>query len=255
MTAGHCLSGQTVVQFRIPNSSSDCYTNNPGVADQFPITASDGVDGGVGVDFGAIQVGANSSGQLPYDRYGVYMEPAGSVPSSGSASVSGYGVDDECVYSQTLQSHTGSISGFSGTTLYYDIDGTYGKLRFFNRRQQSDHRCHDPLQLRLRELWHGDHQQCLPSRDWPVPVQVVAVVAADVRRVRSKTASATAARNPGSPTASVMMVPTSTTAWRSTSTATSSTATAATATPPSVVMVAVVALEPAASRTRAAVMA
>ena len=126
VTAGHCLSGQTVVQFRIPNSSSDCYTNNPGVADQFPITASDGVDGGVGVDFGAIQVGANSSGQLPYDRYGVYMEPAGSVPSSGSASVSGYGVDDECVYSQTLQSHTGSISGFSGTTLYYDIDGTYG---------------------------------------------------------------------------------------------------------------------------------
>ena len=56
VTAGHCLSGQTVVQFRVPNSNSNCYTNNPGVADQFPITASDGVDGGVGVDFGAIQV-------------------------------------------------------------------------------------------------------------------------------------------------------------------------------------------------------
>lgn len=126
VTAGHCLGGQTVVQFRVPNSGSDCYTNNPGVADQFPITASDGLDGGVGADYGAVKVGANSSGQTPFDRYGVFIPPASSVPGSGTATVSGYGVDDECVYTQTLQVHSGPISGVSGTTMLFDIDITYG---------------------------------------------------------------------------------------------------------------------------------
>ena len=48
------------------------------------------------------------------------------MPGSGTATVTGYGVDDECVYTQTLQVHSGPIAGVSGTTMFFDIDITYG---------------------------------------------------------------------------------------------------------------------------------
>ncbi|MBM44368.1 MAG: hypothetical protein CMJ36_05085, partial [Phycisphaerae bacterium] len=127
VTAGHCLFyGSPVVQFNVPASNSNCSTNNPPVADQFPVLTESGLNGGVGYDYGAMLAGTNSSGETPYDRYGVYVPLADSIPGSGTASVTGYGVDDECTRSQTEQYHSGPISYTDATTIVYDIDVTYG---------------------------------------------------------------------------------------------------------------------------------
>ncbi len=126
VTAGHCLASGDVLQFNVPDSSSNCYTNSPPVADQFPITGLDGVSGGVGNDYGAVKAGTNSDGQTPYERYGAFVDIAGSVPGSGNLTVNGYGVDDECVRSQTQQFCEGPLDGTNSDTLYYNLDVTYG---------------------------------------------------------------------------------------------------------------------------------
>ena len=126
VTAGHCLSGASVVQFRVPASDSNCNTNNPGVNDQFPITGMDGYAGDLGDDYGAMKAGTNGAGETPSERYGVFVPPASSVPGSGNATVTGYGVDSYCPDSQTLQTHSGPINGVSGSTLIYNIDATFG---------------------------------------------------------------------------------------------------------------------------------
>ena len=127
VTAGHCLSGGgSVVQFNVPASNGDCSTNNPPVADQFPVTDEAGVNGGVGNDYGALQIGTNSSGQTPYDRYGLFVPVASSVPGSGTLSNHGYGVDSQCDRSQTQQTHSGPILYTDSTTVVYDVDVTYG---------------------------------------------------------------------------------------------------------------------------------
>ena len=127
VTAGHCLGGSSaVVQFNVPESSSNCSTNNPPAADQFPVLTESGLDGGVGADYGAMRIGTNSSGQTPYDRYGTFVPIANSVPGSGSIDITGYGVDDECTRSQTEQYHGGPISYTDSTTVVYDVDITFG---------------------------------------------------------------------------------------------------------------------------------
>ena len=37
VSAGHCISGGMVLQFRVPLSNSDCTLNHPPVAEQFPV--------------------------------------------------------------------------------------------------------------------------------------------------------------------------------------------------------------------------
>ncbi|MEE2906560.1 MAG: hypothetical protein VX527_01885 [Planctomycetota bacterium] len=127
VTAGHCL-GQSgaVVQFNVPDSNGDCSTNNPPVADQFPVILESGVNGGVGSDYGALRIGTNSAGETPYERYGSFVPLASSVPGSGNMSNHGYGVDSECNRSQTQQTHNGPISYTDSSTVVYNIDVTYG---------------------------------------------------------------------------------------------------------------------------------
>ncbi|MDG2476557.1 MAG: hypothetical protein P8M32_01505 [Phycisphaerales bacterium] len=125
VTAGHCLSSGDVLQFNVPASSNNCSTNAPPVADQFPITGLDGVDGGVGNDYGAIKAGTNSEGQTPFERYGDYVN-IGSVPGSGNLTVNGYGVDEECVRSQVQQFCEGPLEDTDSETLYYNLDVTFG---------------------------------------------------------------------------------------------------------------------------------
>ena len=126
VTAGHCLNGADVLQFNVPASSPNCSLNNPPVADQFPVIAADGVNSGVGADYGAMKSGANNLGQTPYDRYGIFIPLASSVPSSGTASVNGFGVDEQCERTQTQQFHDGPITGTSSSAISYDIDITFG---------------------------------------------------------------------------------------------------------------------------------
>ncbi|MCH2132862.1 MAG: hypothetical protein MK116_03835 [Phycisphaerales bacterium] len=126
VTAGHCLTNATVLHFNVPDSSSNCSTNQPPVADQFPVTSSDGVDAGVGADYGAMTSGTNSEGQTAYERYGTFIPLASSVPNSGNIVITGYGVDDQCTRSQTLQTDSGSISSVDSNSISYEVDVTYG---------------------------------------------------------------------------------------------------------------------------------
>ncbi len=126
VTAGHCLSSADVLQFNCPDSSSNCSVNHPPVADQFPVIAQSGTDGGVGNDYGGMKAGTNSSGETPYDRYGTMASIASSIPSSGNLTVNGYGVDSQCVRSQTQQFCDGPMLSLTGDTVIYNLDVTYG---------------------------------------------------------------------------------------------------------------------------------
>ena len=127
VTAGHCLGQGGVVQFNVPSSNSDGSTNNPPVADQFPVLVEQGVNGGVGADYGALLIGTNGSGEKPYDRYGTFVPLADSVPSSGNLEIRGYGVDEnDPSRSQTQQFHDGPVTSLGGTSISYDVDVTFG---------------------------------------------------------------------------------------------------------------------------------
>ena len=69
VSAGHCIGGNMVIQFRVPNSTVNCVTLNPPIADQFPITSFSSVNGGVGNDWAVMTSGTNFLGETPYDRY------------------------------------------------------------------------------------------------------------------------------------------------------------------------------------------
>ncbi|MCH2142856.1 MAG: hypothetical protein MK077_07665 [Phycisphaerales bacterium] len=125
VSAGHCMTSGLVAQFNVPSSNSDCSTNQPPVADQFPVTNYDGVDAGVGSDYAALKLGTNSSGELPVERYGAFVS-IGNVPSSGTLTVNGYGVDSECTRSQTQQFCDGPMLGSDSTAIYYNLDVTFG---------------------------------------------------------------------------------------------------------------------------------
>ncbi|MEE8458275.1 MAG: hypothetical protein V3S08_00295 [Phycisphaerales bacterium] len=123
VSAGHCIQGAMVVQFKVPGSNGDCTINNPPVADQFPIVVSQSVNGGVGNDWAAMVPGPNGLGELPFERYGELRPIAGAVASSGAtATVWGYGVDNTCTRSQTQQTDTGSIVGLDATTILWAVD-------------------------------------------------------------------------------------------------------------------------------------
>ncbi|MHC4430064.1 MAG: trypsin-like serine peptidase, partial [Planctomycetota bacterium] len=123
VSAGHCISGGMVIQFDVPASNPNCSINHPPVEDQFPITSSDSVNGGVGNDWSVLVSGVNNLGQLPFARYGE-MRPIASTPGSFGQTVTlwGYGVDNTCVNSQRQQTSSGTIT-FVGSTWYeFNVD-------------------------------------------------------------------------------------------------------------------------------------
>ena len=123
VSAGHCIGGNMVVQFRVPNSNGNCSTNNPPVADQFPIIQTDSVNAGVGNDWSVLIPGTNNLNQLPFDRYGALRPIASSPASVGqTGSIFGYGVDTPCVRSQTQQTADGPITQVNSNHYVYEID-------------------------------------------------------------------------------------------------------------------------------------
>ena len=130
VSAGHCADGNydDTIEFNVPASSSSCYPRHPGVADQFPITSHQFVNGGVGNDWSVMTTGTNSNGEKPYERYGVYMPIATSLASAGQQSeVWGYGVDNtNPTRSQVQQYSDGTIQARYGTYYTYNDDVTYG---------------------------------------------------------------------------------------------------------------------------------
>jgi len=121
LSAGHCVGANQVMQFRVPGSNANCSTNAPPVADQFPVISTSSNNGGVGADWAVYRVGTNNAGQTPYHRYGVNVS-LGGVVNSGSSFIRGYGLDTNCVLSQTQQLSNGSIIGTTGTTIEFNND-------------------------------------------------------------------------------------------------------------------------------------
>ncbi len=128
VSAGHCVGGNMVVQFNVPNSNFNCSTNNPPVADQFPASAAPGsLNGGVGADWAVLDTGTNNLGEKPYDRYGV-LRPIAAAPAPNGAAVEvwGYGVDQTCTLSQTQQHSIGTICSVGANLYTFNVDITGG---------------------------------------------------------------------------------------------------------------------------------
>lgn len=124
VTAGHCSGGSNlVIQFRVPPSNTNCSLNQPPIEEQFPITAQQFQSAGVGNDWGVMTTGANNLGQSAFERYGVYRRVAYSPGGVGeTGTLWGYGVDGECVKSQTQQTSSGPIVARGASAYSFTID-------------------------------------------------------------------------------------------------------------------------------------
>ncbi len=128
VSAGHCAQSGLVMQFNVPNSSSNCSTNNPPVADQFPVGTYQYQNGGVGADWFVMTTGTNNLSQKCYQRYGQLRRISTTLGNSGNAVANwGYGVDDDQpTRSQTQQTATGTINSRQSTYYTFTVDITYG---------------------------------------------------------------------------------------------------------------------------------
>jgi hypothetical protein len=126
VSAGHCVSGNMVVQFNVPNSTPGCNPVSPPVADQFPIVDYTFENNGPGDDWSVLKAGTNNLLQTPYDRYGVFR-PISFQPghANDTVEVTGYGADDTCTLTFTQQYGVGFIcQAFSNAyTFAVDIRG------------------------------------------------------------------------------------------------------------------------------------
>ena len=122
VTAGHCLATGLVVHFRVPASTAGCATVAPGVDDQFPVIAFNGVNGGVGNDYGTLRMGTNGLGQTPYHRYNTLI-PLGAPTGVGTTiNFWGYGVDLTCTRTQVSQYSTGQVTALTAAQINYNAD-------------------------------------------------------------------------------------------------------------------------------------
>ncbi len=123
VSAGHCVGGNMVVQFNDPDSSVNCGINQPPISEQFPIIAFDFLNAGIGQDWSVLRPGTNLNNQKPYDRYGELRPIAESIAGVGDpAAMWGYGLNTNCVWSQTQQTSDGEITFVSSTHYEFDVD-------------------------------------------------------------------------------------------------------------------------------------
>ncbi|MDX2148276.1 MAG: hypothetical protein SFZ23_12210 [Planctomycetota bacterium] len=122
-SAGHCGAEGGVIQFNVPPSNSNCGLVNPPVADQFPVTATTGVNQGVGADWRVIRTGINSQGQTVQQRYNSFRRFAGTAATTGSAlQIFGYGIDRTCDRNQVQQLSPGVIGPVGGNSYEFNND-------------------------------------------------------------------------------------------------------------------------------------
>jgi hypothetical protein len=127
VSAGHCVSGGMLIEFKVPLNNPNCSSAHPPVSEQFPVTAFLFTNGGIANDWSAMTVGTNNLGQTPFDRYGDFRPLASTPPEPGQpAAVWGYGTDDQCLLAGTQQTSDGFIEVVEATGLRYSIDVTFG---------------------------------------------------------------------------------------------------------------------------------
>jgi V8-like Glu-specific endopeptidase len=132
-TAGHCMSGASVVQFNVPMSNANGSVNNPPPQDQYSVDPSSrqSVNGGIGNDWGYFGVFPNSNtGLTPRQAQGgnyVLSTPPAFNPNQ-DIRITGYGVDStpNQTYNQVQQTNAGPWVTSTSTTLQYQTDTTGG---------------------------------------------------------------------------------------------------------------------------------
>ena len=127
VSAGHCIGGQMLIEFRVPLNNPNCSSAHPPVSEQFPVTSFLFTNGGIANDWSALTVGTNNLGETPFDRYGEFRPIASTPPEVDQpATVWGYGTDDQCLLAGTQQTSDGFIELIEATGLRYSIDVTFG---------------------------------------------------------------------------------------------------------------------------------
>ena len=127
ITAGHCIGGNMVVHFNVPPSQANCNIVAPPISDQFPVSATAFLAGGLGNDWAVLAAGTNNLGEKPYDRYGDLRVLDFTPPVVGqTVTITGYGVDTPCPVSQTQQTDSDPITSITGTRILYFVDTTGG---------------------------------------------------------------------------------------------------------------------------------
>jgi hypothetical protein len=127
VSAGHCISGGMVLQFRVPISNPNCSLNHPPVSEQFPVTGQSFTNAGPGNDWAVMTTGTNNLGQTAFERYGVFRPIADNSPTVGDlATVWGYGQDNQCTHNHAQQTSGGDITNVTSTLIRYAIDVTFG---------------------------------------------------------------------------------------------------------------------------------
>jgi hypothetical protein len=123
VSAGHCIGGNMVVQFKVPNSKSNCNTVSPPIADQFPIINVVFDRNGPGDDWSVLESGVNNLGERAYDRYGELRSISSVVATAGQAcELTGYGVDLTCTLNQTQQFADGTICSVFSNAYEFGVD-------------------------------------------------------------------------------------------------------------------------------------
>jgi hypothetical protein len=126
VSAGHCISGQLVAQFRVPATTAGCATVNPPVADQFPVTSTSQQNAGVGADWSVLRVGTNGAAngnQRPFQRYGKLKRIAPALAATTNpVEMFGFGVDLTCTRSQTQQRSGGAITAVMSAHYEFNAD-------------------------------------------------------------------------------------------------------------------------------------
>ncbi|MFO0835129.1 MAG: GC-type dockerin domain-anchored protein [Phycisphaerales bacterium] len=134
LTAGHC--GTTtghVMEFKVPLSTASGSLVHPGPEHQYVVEATSvqGVNGGVGNDWGYFGVSANSNtGLTPFQSYGLrHVLGNAGAPSGHTIRITGYGTVSSPVsptWNQVQKTHTGLYTALSGTNVQYAVDTTGG---------------------------------------------------------------------------------------------------------------------------------
>lgn len=144
LSAGHCFATGQVLQFNVPASSTACALVMPSANFQFAIDSGTGSisnNGGIGNDYWVFKCFPNSNtGLTTFQAMGQAFALATTMPATNTTLVNwGYGVDGTAANdganasscscaspngarNQTQQTHTGPLTGVTGSTVTHQVD-------------------------------------------------------------------------------------------------------------------------------------
>jgi V8-like Glu-specific endopeptidase len=132
LSAGHCMPGNTIVEFNVPMSLSGGTVVFADPSDQYSIDPASvqSIDGDIGFDWGYFGVFSNTeTGLTPLEAQGARYQVASNVPLpvSQTLRVTGYGVDSTpSQHNQVQQTDAGPFRALDASILQHEVDTTGG---------------------------------------------------------------------------------------------------------------------------------